>query len=346
MSFETVSESPSTSVAIASENAPNILILFDDCLQHVFKFLDLDELCNVADVCSRFRSNAQTYFEHSKLKDSYTISCADIDKECTFDFIALNTVRVLRNFGAFIKVIKLFPQYCAEVPSKYHVRFTRMLNRYCRGTLDELHIYQIVINDEIALLLQPVLWNLRKFSINDSWLAKSFTKMLPKCAPKCQELKFSLVQEFKGFTAPKLLPFDTLPKLMELEKLCLDQVNEKVYVNLIEDIVKLSPQLKSIELKDCRSADNNTSYFAAVFRDISTAQIPLEYLGLVEVDLYGEDNRIADEISRIKTLKTLRLTDVINLTPAQFLVICKNLAELTEIRIFKPMNKGKSIDVD
>lgn len=54
----------------ASTSTSNVVILdLDDCLQEVFKHLDLRDLCTAADVCRRFRQNAQSYFASPEFKD-------------------------------------------------------------------------------------------------------------------------------------------------------------------------------------------------------------------------------------------------------------------------------------
>lgn len=59
-------------------DATTILKLNDDCLSEVFKHLDLQSLCAVADVCNRFRQNAKVCFEHSETKElKYNFSKGD-----------------------------------------------------------------------------------------------------------------------------------------------------------------------------------------------------------------------------------------------------------------------------
>lgn len=395
-------ETPSTSAATSSsESTLNILILNDDCLQHTFQYLKLDDLCAVADVCSRFRENAQMHFSHSNLKDLYKIrycTCeSNYDGESP-DVVALRAARVLRNFGTFIKAIELVPHFYDEVPRQYHVRFAQLLNRYCPGTLEYLMLRSFLINNEVALLLKPVLASLLRFSLEACCVARPFVRILPKWAPKLQVIKIFALREFLRFTTSDegrtmQLAFGIQPDIWKLEHMCLERISNDVFEGLLEGLLRVSPQLKRIELKSCeeacyricqsivayapqienlqdegskyegsgvncmgqlrnlksltmgarhsRSHGSRNKYIGSVLRDIAAADIPLQYLHLNEIDFSTESDKIVAEISKMKKLRTLQISDAVNLKPAQFLAICKNLTELTEIYILKPLNKGK-----
>lgn len=394
--------SPSSSTSSASlptlpATASNFLTLNDDCLMSVFDFLNLDDLCAVADVCSRFQQNARTLFSYSKLKDSYKISYCICGGRYLPETI-MRTEKVLRNFGAFITSIdvEVWHHYCV-IPQNYHISFARLLNRYCSGTvLHELVIQRYAISDGIALLLQPVLPTLRKLEILECLLAKSFVQMLPNWTPELQEIKFVDLMRFKHCVTPNEEQQQCVsiqPKFRKLERMCIERITDDIYEHLIENLVKLSPLLKQIELKsfgyricesiaehapqienvwyDGGSAKHETyiSYFdqmknmktltlcfytdpktkmhnhivfvLEVLRKIVAANIPLEHLDLHGIDIDKKGERFVREISHLKNLKTLRLIDMDNLIPTYFLQICKNLGELTEIFVSKPMKKGK-----
>lgn len=54
------------SIASSEEDATTILTLNDDCFLEIFQYLDLIDLCAVADTCRRFRQNAKACFAYSK----------------------------------------------------------------------------------------------------------------------------------------------------------------------------------------------------------------------------------------------------------------------------------------
>lgn len=379
--------SPST-----SNSASSILILNDDCLISLFKYLNLDDLCAVADVCSRFRRNAQTHFSYSKLKELYSISyciCRAADN-------VKRAENVLSIFGNFVKSIKLevLHHHC-DIPRGHHKRVAQMLRRHCCETLHELVVERYFINDEIALLIHPALANLRTFSMIECTVAKSFVKLLPKWSPKLRELRIVDSNRIKNIGTPN--EGQPIPLTYDkLETLYMERITDVVYVDLVEDVLKSSPLLKKIEVVTCQNKGNRIcssivkyapqienlrfhggcarhelypSYFGrltklqslamtfytdvksnihhhiehvlTVLNDIIVGDIPLENLELNGFQLHDKGDRFADEISKLKKLKTLRLLNLDNLTPSQFLHICRGLSELTEIYVSKPMRKGK-----
>lgn len=103
--------------------------------------------------------------------------------------------------------------------------------------------------------------------------------------------------------------------------------------------------LKSLSLRfyscitDLGSA--NIKYVMSVIKSIVRADIRLEHLECAYFDLRNECDQFAEEVSKLKSLKTLRLFDVVGLTPAHFLRMCSNFGELTEVYVSKPMRRGK-----
>lgn len=112
-----------------SNSDTDILVLNDDCLLEVFNHLDLTDLVSTADVCRRFRQNAQDHFASPKFKnDTLYIRCLQkldvfyVPKQnireaiesriihCDEDYSHSNLIRIsglLRNFGAYVKSLSI-----------------------------------------------------------------------------------------------------------------------------------------------------------------------------------------------------------------------------------------------
>lgn len=151
----------------ASASTTTVLHLNDDCLLEVFKFLNLQDLCSVADVCYRFRKNAQDQFSYSDFKhlgfrnDFYQSSETD-DKKL------LQKPRVLRNFGAYIKTIYNVnggDDYSREHRLKYHMRTIELMSLHCSESLIGLDFVNYNMTIAIGIILQPVLANLRNLTL-------------------------------------------------------------------------------------------------------------------------------------------------------------------------------------
>lgn len=157
----------------STENTTNVLELNDDCLQEVFELLDPDSLSVVADVCTRFRTNAVNS-ARSNVKQliwKHPISVHDYSK--------------LRNFGASIKTVEvcccgscsLAPSQCEFFEIKNTTEFLQkhieLLNRYCNEEAIELKIIYADITDEIAILMMPLLARVRKLEFKYCFLRNS-----------------------------------------------------------------------------------------------------------------------------------------------------------------------------
>lgn len=155
----------SSSSSDASNGASNILSLNDDCLLHVFQYLDLPSLSAVADVCSRFRENAQSQFSYSKWKNSYSIVYCSCVGELEIQYRLGRIASLLRNFGHLIEAIDLEVQhYHCRTPRKYHKTFAQLLRRYCSETLDKL-----TLQWSPSMMKSPKYWN-RFFTAYKNWI--------------------------------------------------------------------------------------------------------------------------------------------------------------------------------
>lgn len=127
-----------------SENYATILkVLNDDCLMAIFELLPLPDLCNVADVCQRFKQNAQTTFKlhHSRFVTN-EITKKDVNGS---DYTDVQVAEQLfRNFGFFIRELVLKGRYCRNGKDQETILY--LANKYCISlefdtlTLDGINI--------------------------------------------------------------------------------------------------------------------------------------------------------------------------------------------------------------
>lgn len=153
-----------SSDSCSSRSVTTILDLNDDCLREVFKHLHVGSLCNVADVSIRFCQNAKESYKSSKHGHSIDIQ---LESE-SFEKESIQALKILRNFGRYIKSIAITGKYgiISEKQSKFQRRTWELLGLHCiDGALIKLSIYDYVITDEIAFILQPALAGLRQFEL-------------------------------------------------------------------------------------------------------------------------------------------------------------------------------------
>lgn len=240
----------------ASASTTTVLHLNDDCLLEVFKYLNLQDLCSVADVCCRFRKNAQDQFSYSDFKhigfrnDFYQSSETDDQK-------LVQTSRVLRNFGAYIKSVYNVNgggDYFTEYRSKYHMRTIELMSLHCSESLIELDLVIYNMTIAIGTILRPVLANLRKLTLREGLFSDLFLSTLPLWTPELRELRFMHMCNRRGEL--KVICFDGLrqswPKLTKLTLFDVDFVKNED----IDGFLMRNQQLKEIEIVNCRNIDD------------------------------------------------------------------------------------------
>lgn len=118
-----------------------ILILNDDCLLEIFKYLRPIDLATVADVCARFRQNAQRHYANSKftkIKLPMDLCRNDYRSERRLlkdrRIMRKRTASILRNFGPFITSVNIRRDMnlneCIE-----------LINRYCSDAFIEFPLF-------------------------------------------------------------------------------------------------------------------------------------------------------------------------------------------------------------
>lgn len=351
----------------------NILDVNDYCLQEIFKYLDLSDLCAAADVCDRFRNNAQAYFKLSKYTN--LIEHREVTTNVTSNEKFLQISNVLRIFGAFIKSIYL------RGASHYQDQIFELLTQYCSGTLGEMELEFCDITDEIALPMRPVLEGLQKLTSRNCYLGELFCKMLPDWSPELRQLEFNktLIKN-----ARECAQFDgMLQSYGNLVQMKFFDVND-LTKNFVKALLKRNPQLKKIEIVMCRGIEgciiesiathtpqiealeydayeeyhiSDVPYFGQlnnlntlvlssthlsfgtrlmlILNYIIAANAPLKCLELSGFDVTNKAVQFVDAMSKLRNLKKLKFSHAARLDAQHIRDICKNLPELCELNLYK-----------
>lgn len=304
-----------------------ILDLNDDCFLQVFKYLYLEDLCAAADVCRRFRRNAQSHFALKSKKHILHIYCSFhsatiflkprramyIDKMKCIDCTGmshykhlLHVSQVLRIFGGSIKVIKLSERYDKE-HVELHAKCKRiildLISRYCSGTLSELSIDQCDLTGETETTMRPLLLHLKRLYINECKYSQSFEQMLSIFAPELQELQFSydLRRPLRGPIYLHEMQFDGIWR-QPFPKLTLISFRS-IYAEIhhgIEEFLKLNPQLKKIGLVNC------PNIHGTIFQSIVTHVPGIETMEIDRVSTIIDRNTFK-YCGKLNCLNTLKL---------------------------------------
>lgn len=229
----------------------------------MFQYLDLFDLCAVADVCHRFRQNAKPCFAHSKKKDLNVKN--DIIKHGnqrhSLNQVILKISKILRNFGEFIAEFEdrsmTYPRFdCAcwgqpwavdLFPRAIYVRsFIELLVRYSSKNLTKFDLCVFELCDGIASTMGPLFGGLHRLELSSIEVGEVFLRKWPLWSAELRVVRFHEVSAPQGQVCFLRHPF---PKLVKISIVNIKGVSP----NDIAEMLKYNPQLKEIEIRgsDC-----------------------------------------------------------------------------------------------
>lgn len=334
-----------------------ILDLNDDCLLEVFEYVELDDLCALADVCHRFRHNSQRRFIAAQNDGTnmaqrfltYYLS-ENFRKK---DFLALS--KVFRNFGPYIKSLNMEQQrwHWLWRDSYESRKVSDLLNRYCySGSLIKLRMFYSSRLTE-WLHRYPFFQQMEQLIFEKSSkfrLDRTYTNLTAISI----ELNFDITNE----GVEKLLKLN--PQLKKVGFVRCSNLNDHIFQSIVnhvpgiesirmDEAILNGPAIKCVgKLRKLKSLELTTekqdyfAYFSSILREIREADIPLENLDLFLFGDFGphthppNTGRFIDEICKLKTLKVLRLHRIIKITQSHIINICRSLSELTEFCYAEP----------
>lgn len=311
--------SKTTPSIAATKRRTSIVDMNDDCMFEVFKYLRLIDLCVVADVCQRFRQNAKRHFASVKVKKIYrnnyfrrSITFPNLPEglkisKLKHDFLIES--RVVRNFGAFINLMKFTSPNKERVKAintirEYERRIVETLSMHSVEALTELDLKGFDITDEIATTMRPLLERLHSLTLESCKWDKLFGKMLPKWSAELIELKIDL----GWMSIPselEVLLYQSFLKLESISFSCVEQLTN----DDIDEFLKRNPQLKKIGFAHCRLLDDN------IFQSIAEYVPGIESIRIDRVSQSNDSNsKCFGKLTNLKSLElyNCRTADVIN----------------------------------
>lgn len=143
-----------------------LMDLNDDCLREVFKCLNVEDLCAVADACRRFKQIAQALYKTTGDKQFVWANKNQ----------AVAQSSLIRNFGVFFEGIEVVGR-CRE---KYECSATKLnkiidiLVRYSSENMIELELVGLKITHDVAFIMRPLLRHLQTLQIEYCELSEVF----------------------------------------------------------------------------------------------------------------------------------------------------------------------------
>lgn len=114
-----------------------LLDLNDDCLMAIFEYLTLDELADIASICTRFRSVARDVFSRRHKLNCLEIYVKEHPQSMEGDLVhRRKTASIIRHFGDLLTKLKVN----FDVDKSLNAFIYNMMVNYCTGMLERLEL--------------------------------------------------------------------------------------------------------------------------------------------------------------------------------------------------------------
>lgn len=304
----------------------SLLELDDDCLCIVLEHLDVDSLCQMANVCKRIRPLTEEVF-HRCHKETKIQVCHEMS---VFR-------RILLKFGHSITAFHLTGHHC----NKRMQIDVNAINKYC-SNLHELHIYDVIIDCEDS---RPLFARVSILTVRFCHFIGDRHNLFSSCR-NVQKLTYSpdytignggwyfMVTEYPNLKEMAFFNMSSLLNSDYIKFLLLNPQLEKLTLMIIEEhippLLKYAPNLKNLYL----TADR--PYF------VSSRSNELTYGEKVR----SFDSKGIREISKMKNLEILSLGSTTRNSESDFIHLVTELPLLTRLNLNFEYEKPTRITVD
>lgn len=346
-----------TSIHVSSVKPKNSMLKLDDkCLQKLFAHLDIETLCDMANVCQRFRTNAEQYFA---------------ENHSNFEFKGLgckNSVfrRMLCKFGRFIKSIDACD---AHFNGNQRIDINAIAHKqYGLKQLKELSLSHATIDCDV---MKPIFARLVKLNLDMCEFTGNKTTLFANCAKlehlgfdSCDSCDFVAQQfpklvglSFDCFSSASLTFFKLLGKNPQIKYL---QIIEMPQDNFISATVTCTNNLERLciqpglmgsmpevqtkqgllrlaELKKLKKLTLNAGYetyaklVGPLVQALSQANIALDELELSDFEINSMD---INSIANVKTLEVLILNKIESVNEANLIALTTELPLLNTLHLY------------
>ncbi|XP_055310886.1 uncharacterized protein LOC129573808 [Sitodiplosis mosellana] len=246
--LEVINQSPRHDMEV-DEHVPEIFKLNEDCLLHVFQFLDLDSLVSLADVCKMFnRLSHHHCFPHIH---KYKV---DTDDDPAFTLAKLR--QTLLCIGPHITDLSYDVSYDEDDGPGHTSKFLKVIAQNVGPNLQRAYFAFNLDRDNRMVTLAPVLQNLESLEIEDRDEGSSYDINFQALCPKL--IEFTVNMDMAMIACCK--PWPSLRSLSVKNNMVLTTTT-------LISFIKQNPQLTCLEFAIDRS--NKTLLILAVTKYLS-----------------------------------------------------------------------------
>lgn len=250
---------PPELIVETDENTSEICMLNEDCLLHLFKFLDIDSLVNMADVCKLFnRLLHQQYFPRIR---NYEVNCND-DLTITLakvrrSLICIGSYITDLTYKAKYEEIEtyVFDEYRYE-DFGYTTKFLSIIAQNVGKNIRRAYFEYGFDNDNRIMMIAPILQHLKSLEIADRTESFYFDIDFCTLCPNLTEFKVNL-------DMPMIVGCKSWPSLRSFSVKNNKQLNAETLISFIQQ----NPQITCLEFD---IFDDNRLLFLAIAEHLPT----------------------------------------------------------------------------
>lgn len=288
------------------ENTSEIFKLNEDCLLHVFQFLDLDSLVNVADVCKMFnRLSHQHCFPRIR---KYAV-CNDDDSKFTLAKLR----RTLLCIGSHITDLTYDVDYDENEGPGHTSKFLRVITQNVGSNIRRARFAFNLDKDNRTQILTPILRELESLEIEDRDEDSSYDIDFQILCPNL--IEFTVNMDMTLIACCK-----SWPSLRSLSV----KNNESMTTTTLISFIKQNPQLICLEFAIDRS--NKTLLILAVTKYLSRFEKLTIHVNTTYQSFFARNFTI------LSNLPLLREINLENLPKSTLKSILNHLPTFTSLR--------------
>ena len=290
----------------------SLLLLNDQCLLHVFSFLNIFELLQLEYVCFRFSELISSHFyklqqivDFNKFKETCKISPR----------------LVLIRIGKYIKEITMSGAYNSSIINE----FFEMIPEYCTN-VEVLRFTNFQYSCELNLLQYlPIFKNLKILSLRNCFVLEETLLKCLEYAKSLQKLELSMSNKLMGFC---------LTEIINLTHLSISKLNTIDPANMSE-LFRNNQTLNYLNISGCSGLNEKN------IDDIVKYLINLECLSVSDNTFIIDNQNNIRRLANFVKLKKICLTSTHTIDTPFKELICDLSSNLGSLELFKiPISNG------
>lgn len=223
--------------------------LNDHVLREIFEYLTNLELCDIADVCSNFKRNAQAEFALRNKTSQIVVANENHVIENVFPLQC--TPALFRNFGSSISSLEI--DINGGVEKSEQVMEVMIQYSETLATLNELSLKDVLFTPRVVPKLQRLLLRLQVLKI---WYYTDVWAWIPKSLQTelfsyCSELRALVLMGHSITLCNTRVSFPILRSFYVRD-------SNRIENDVVENLLKTSPQLKEIHFVKCNNIHDET----------------------------------------------------------------------------------------